>query len=670
MSRPIHTFSERLEQVVRLAPGLRVVALGDVLMGCSPQESLEAAPALLELAAETVFDDQSRAVRIFRATRLIPWLEARFRRRSLAAVAQLARVYCRLCDEHRRLARTLGAGSWKVVVGPLATDPAPDARRSLALLAEESGDPDLFQILPPLIVDRRAEVAAQAERALVRLAVSCSGLADEPESDVSGGADALRLALAQALATFPEHRRRGALVGVLALSRGPMIFREDAGSGAERLASVLASLDPGIASALKTVLNVTKLPLAGRRAMEWLRYPGYRSACERRLGAQGTPIEKALVFDAAHLLVHPRRRERWARVAGGDSRDRGVWPSAGAMSRWPEGSRWGVSFALANHPNPVPPEIAAGIITDRSPRVRLTATHCGDVTLQSELGLDGDPRVAHAACVQSLTRRDAGVAPPSPRLTCLLARSPHEAVRASARALAQGPGLKSLAGAANDPVAFAAAMREELKGDATRQLAALSLVRKLGLARGLMPEIAALCAGGPGGDSRVRATAASALCEGDPQHELAPMLLSSDDARVRANAVDALGHRGRGPAPTGLRDRILELKADPHHRVRASVLRLVVSGAASGTSAGSVDDDIARMLTSPESLCRLAGVWLLSRVLPLRGGWERWGPSIVELAAKDRDLRVRGRAERIRTRTELQVRSSWGSGRTARRGDA
>lgn len=667
MSRPIHTFSERLEQVVRLAPGFRVVALGDVLMGCSPQESLEAAPALLELAAETVFDDKSRAVRFFRATRVIPWLEARFRRRSLAAVAQLARAYCRLCEEHRTLARTLGAGSWKVVAGPLATDPAPDARRSLALLAEESGDQSLFQILPALILDRRAEVAAQAERALVRLAVSCSGVS---ESNPSGGADTLRLALAQALATFPEHRRRGALVAVLALTRGPMIFREDAGSGAERLASVLASLDPGIASALKTVLNVTKLPLAGRRAMEWLRHPGYRSACERRLGAQGTPLEKALVFDAAHLLAHPRRRERWARVVGGDSRGRGVWPSAGVMARWPDCSRWGVSFALADHPSPVPQEIAASIITDRSPRVRLAATRCGDVTLQSELALDADPRVAHAACVQLLTRRDLRLAPARPRLTGLLARSRNDAVRASVLALARGFGLKSLAGAAKDPAAFAAAMREELRGDAPRQLAALSLVRKLGLVRGLIPEIAALCAGGPGGDPRVRATAASALCEGDPQHELAPVLLRSDDARVRANAVDALGHRGRGPAPAALRDRILELKADPHHRVRASVLRLVVSGAASGAVNAPVDDDIARMLASPESLCRLAGVWLLSRVLPLRGGWERWGPTIVQLAEKDRDNRVRGRAERVRARTEAQVRSSWNSGRSAGGGDA
>lgn len=670
MSRPIHTFSERLEQVVRLTPGLRVVALGDVLMGCSPQESLEAAPALLELAAETVFDDRSRAVRFFRATRVIPWLEARYRRRSLAAVAQLARVYCRLCDEHRTLARTLGAGSRKLVVGPLATDPAPDTRRSLALLAEESGDPDLFQILPALIVDRRPEVAAAAERALVRLAVSCSGLADKPEGSASGDVDALRLALAQALATFPEHRRRGALVGVLALNRGPMIFREDAASGVERLASVLASLDPAIASALKTVLNVTRLPLAGRRAMEWLRHPGYRSACERRLGAQGTPLEKALVFDAAHLLAHPRRRERWARVAGGDSLGRGPWPSAGVMSRWPESSRWGVSFALAGHPSPVPQELAASIITDRSPRVRLAATRCGDGTLKSELALDADPRVAHAASVQLLTRRDFGAASARPRLAGLLARSPHEAVRASALALAQGPGLKSLTGAAKDPVAFAAAMRAELRGDAARQLAALSLVRKLGLAGGLMSEIAALCAGGPGGDSRVRATAASALCEGDPQHELAPVLLRSDDARVRANAVDALGHRGRGPAPAALSDRILELKADPHHRVRASVLRLVVSGAASCASAGPVDDDIARMLASPESLCRLAGVWLLSRVLPLRGGWERWGPSVVQLAEKDRDNRVRGRAERVRTRAEVQVRSSWSSGHTADGGGA
>lgn len=661
MSRPNHTFSERLAQVVRLAPGLRIAALGDVLLGCAPEESAEAAPALLELAAETVFEGRSPAVRFFRATGVIPWIEARYRRQSHAAITQLARVYSRLSEDHRALARTLGAGTWNAVVGPLATDPVPAARRSLALLAEESGDPGLFEALPALLVDRRSEVAAQAERAIVRLSVSLSGLAGPPSDDAPRAENALRLALAQALATFPEHRRRGVLVGVIALAQGQMRFREDAVSGAHRLASVLASLDPGIAAALKTVLNVTKLPLAGRRAMDWLRYPGYRSASERRLRARGTPLEKSLVFDAAHLLVHPHRRDRWAKVTAGAPAGTDLWPAPSVVARWPEGPRWGLAFALAQGPGPIPGELGASIITDPAPRVRLAATRSGDASLRAELSLDPDARVAHAATLQLLAGPGAGAG--ALRLAGLLTRSPCAGVRATAHALAPRPAVASIAGAAADPVAFDAALRGELRASAARQLAALSLVRKLGLARGLTSELAPLCRGGAGADARVRATAASALCEGDPGHELAPTLLASDDPRVRANAVDALGHRGRGPAPAALRDRILELKADPHHRVRASVLRLIVSGAMAGATAPPVDEDIVGLLASPESLTRLAGVWLLSRVLPLRGGWERWGPKLVQLAEQDRDARVRGRAERVRTRAEVQARSSWTSGR-------
>lgn len=670
MSRPHHTFSERLAQVEHLAPGLRIAALGDVLLGCSPEESAEAAPALLELAAETVFDGRSLAVRFFRATQVIPRLEVRCRHRSHAAIAQLARVYSRLCTEHRMVARTLGAASWSAVVGPIATDPVPAARRSLALLAEESGDPRLFEVLSPLLLDRRSEVAAQAERAFVRLALSLAGLVPGSGEDAPPGADALRLALAQALATFPEHRRRGVLVGVLALARGPMLFREDAVTGAHRLASVLASLDPGIAAALKTVLNVTRLPLAGRRALEWLRYPAYRSACERRLRSRGTPLEKMHLFDAAHLLVHPVRRDWWARVTSDASRGADAWPTPGVTARWPQGPRWGLAFALAQNPSPIPGELGACIITDRDPRVRLAAARSRDATLRYELSLDADARVAHAAALRLLTAPAVAEDAASGRRAALLARSPHEAVRATAHALMPRPQVASVAGAASDPVAFAAALRAELRGDAARQLAALSLVRKLGLARSLTPEIAPLCAGGTGGDARVRATAASALCEGDPSSELAPTLLGSDDPRVRANAVDALGQRGRGPVPAALRDCILELKADPHHRVRASVLRLIVSGAPSGDTTPPVDDDISGLLASPESLSRLAGVWLLSRLLPVRGGWERWGPKIVQLAEHDRDARVRGRAERVRARAEVQVRSSWASGRGSRGGAA
>ncbi|MCE7974850.1 MAG: hypothetical protein DYG92_11105 [Leptolyngbya sp. PLA1] len=626
---------------------------------------MEAAPALLELAAETVFDDRSRAVRLFRATHVIPWLEARYRRQALAAIAQLVRVYSRLSDDHRRLARTLGAGSWRAVLGPVATDPAPEARRSVALLAEESGDPELFEVLPALLVDRRADVATQAERALVKLAVSLAGLSDTPFDHAPEAADIMRGVLAQALATFPEHRRRGVLVAVLALAHGPMRFREDAATGSQRLASVLASLDPGIASALKTVLNVTRLPLAGRRAMEWMRYPGYRSASERRLRSHGTALEKSLLFGAAHLLVHPHRRDRWRSVAGGAGRGADLWPSPGAMARWPEGPRWGLAFALAGTPSQVPAELGAWLITDRSVRVRMAATRSRDVALQSDLSLDPDARVAHAAAVQLMARRGAGADAEVSRHAGLLARSPHAAVRATVQALAGRRGVVSFAGAASDPTAFAAALRTELRGSASRQLAALSLVRKLGLAGSLTPEIAELCGVDGGGDARVRATAASALCEGDPGHELAPRLLASSDPRVRANVVDALGHRGRGPAPAALRDRIMELKADPHHRVRASVLRLIVAGATTGADTSPVDDDIATLLSSPESMNRLAGVWLLSRVLPVRGGWERWGPKIVQLAEQDRDARVRGRAERVRTRAEVQVRSLWTSSRSS-----
>ena len=104
------------------------------------------------------------------------------------------------------------------------------------------------------------------------------------------------------------------------------------------------------------------------------------------------------------------------------------------------------------------------------------------------------------------------------------------------------------------------------------------------------------------GNARVRSKVAYLLTGVDPDGPWLDRALRDDDARTRANAIEALGMSGRGDALA-----LLEAAAqDPHHRVRGNaLLGLYRRGQVSCLG------PTAELLRSEDPVARRAGLWLV-----------------------------------------------------------
>jgi HEAT repeat protein len=192
------------------------------------------------------------------------------------------------------------------------------------------------------------------------------------------------------------------------------------------------------------------------------------------------------------------------------------------------------------------------------------------------------------------------------------------------------------------------------------------LARRLDLHREV--ELELLAAASCDGDEQIVATAAAALGETatDSGRAAARALLAHAVPRVRANALDALLRAGRNnpaPDPPAL-TLAIELKDDPHHRVRAGALRgLLISETADQVSAAA---NIASMLADDRPLHRLAALWAVERALvgPIgsRVGALRWNElavRVADAAGGDAEPPIRARAHRCARRMLARLRSGW-----------
>jgi HEAT repeat protein len=260
------------------------------------------------------------------------------------------------------------------------------------------------------------------------------------------------------------------------------------------------------------------------------------------------------------------------------------------------------------------------------------------------------------------------------RTLSLLARSPHETVRAWAAQdldLAPDPAATTIAGRlaarrllAQDRRAFLETLRAALTNE-DQAPQALAQVRALGLAAELEPELLDLAR--PGRSPRLLATAIAALGEARRESAVAaaaPLLEHGND-RVRANAVETIGHAG----PAANLHAIIELKADPHHRVRANATRAeFLAAIAARSPEPDLHQELTRMLTDTRAMHRLAGLWLAGRTLPLKLRAGEVKPElaarIAEAARVDDDPRVRVRAAACSQRLGAELRLIWRNSRS------
>lgn len=498
---------------------------------------------------------------------------------------------------------------------------------------------------------------------------------------------------------FDRHRRRGVLVcAMLLLDRARLASLSprraaitDVRPSPDRLALWFSRPVTDAHSVLRTVLRASVLPVAGLRAMEWVGVEPWTRACSERLSRGGTVLEHELVLASAHLALRPRRAAALARIGiksrpgarsplhareeprntGARELELGILPDVAIVNSLSTDAGRGAARMVGVVSAAAPDrELAArSFLAHADPVARHSVMRAMPGSGLSDWVFDGNEQISAGAALRMSRADDPRAAEadegglawwrqlarvPQPR-TRFLAEE-ELAQRADAISGTLRGRLWASRHMAKEPERFVAAIGESL-GDAERQPGAIMLLRRLGLAPTFQQQLVDLALQAP--DARVAATAVAALADlsGARAMDAAVASLGHADARVRANAVEAIGRRVR--AGEALPMQVMELKHDGNHRVRANAVRLEMGSAA-------VAGELAAMLRDERPEHRLAGAWLTSRALGGGGLKPRLGADadqlalrLVELASGDPDDRVRRRAAIGASRVMGELRASW-----------
>ncbi|MEX0875987.1 MAG: hypothetical protein WD114_00885, partial [Phycisphaerales bacterium] len=488
-------------------------------------------------------------------------------------------------------------------------------------------------------------------------------------------------AVADAAWSFSVHRCRSPLISALLLVdravATPMERRI-----VQRIKRLLSERSHPSHAPLRTVLKRTPCPILRERALRWLAIEPISGAALERLAEADSLLEHELVLTRAHLAMRPAR----AAALGSFKQARGALGTrrAGAGGMLPGRDRWDelsedARIGLLSYTALVPGEETARralqepALADGSARVRLTASElCSPLDLSDYL-YDAQPSVArHAALRWSSLGHEA----PRPgsaawthrtRIAALCDRSPHAWVRRvageeAARISMFRPGspasrVQARRMLASDPAGFVRLVRDRLGGEDTR-LGAIMLIRMLGLESRFELDLISL-AQNEQLDARDRATAVVALGRVDTPaaKRILREAMGDGDTRIRANAVEWIDETP---------GKILELKRDEHHRVRASAIRRVIRDpgfdrSATGKGAG---EALLEMLCDERQAHRLAAAWAAQRAVTgsnrelLGNVFKPLIGRIEVLAANDGDTRVRERASRCIHRVGEDLRNA------------
>lgn len=534
--------------------------------------------------------------------------------------------------------------------------------------------------------------------------------------DRARAARALAGALLGALEQYPRHRRRGAALAATLLLDGSVARNSqrsaaiapadpppDAPADAPPLASLVAALldprDPR-GQAMLGALRTSRVALTRARALEWAQWgasrPRLLHALRARLSLAHDAEDHAAVLARAHLCLHPARSVvlagvivRGARRATRQVGTVATEPPAlrptrgGALPRpdqlaqlSPAQRRELPRFARAIRVEaPVRLGAIEPLLSDADPLCRMALVRHAGHALLPDLLVDAHPAVAGAAMASwsadHQVRTQGGQSGAAVRaaidVLAKLRRTPHGVVRALASiehagllaALSPTPAGRAVAWQwlATDRAGLLAFLREAAAQSAQHAMEVMRVAQRLRLCDDLESMLVAMASQKPGDDAarRVVATAASALgrARGTSGQRTLERLLESDDPRVRANSVEALGRRLRSAGPAGwpahTAARLAACEAPPqHHRVRANALREAWH---LGPAARRAGVGLLAMLHDQRDMHRLAGAWLAGRVRasapvrdPLRGEWPAIVARVQDLSHDDPQPTIRRRA--------------------------
>lgn len=640
-----------------------------------------------------------------------------------AALYQIAHAWGTWSREVRVAALAIGRGRWGKFGEVLAREGSATVRSGLALLVVDSMDGSLARAMNVLLADRDRGVAQAAERAWIEIATRMSGLPDArlvgvprvndavawTDAGVIEDARAMRAALGGALRAFPEHRGRGVLLAATLLL-DPRTLDHAAGEAPrDPLAAIALSREESASGSVRGFLRTSTLAIVAERALEWLAFAPLARSASERIEKVSTPAEVASLARRWSLSMRPCRKALLGEISAAGLLKPGAFDAGEARAEaLPEQVRARVPSVLATlrfGPSERTRSLEA-MLLDASPLVRHALARHGTPRDVVDLAFDADGRVACSGAIRASlvgagrTTESKEEETQRGHVWRSMARSPVAVVRAIARGeIARLPCWETgLLGArselrrslVSDREGTIRALNDRLRAAGSDELASLlSIVRIVGLStelEGVLLELANRSAVDSPGRSRALANLVMTLgdAHGTASLDVLQNFKAHADARVRANAVQALGRRARLDAWNARRllASMIELKGDPQHRVRANALKSILDGAASGGTPGlgatafdklgtsaapEAIESLVSMLTDSRPAHRLAGVWLASRTLDQHGAGELASrtPEITarvqELARFDADAMVRHRAAATAERVARETRLVWKS---------
>jgi len=652
----------KAERVAALAAGLRVA-------GASERETL--AQSLIATAAEAGEDDAS-----------------------LQALHAVLCAWPTLSADARVSALRLGVGPWSRLANALVrgeTEPLDPA--SVAQFLDDAPWPQFSGCAVWLLEHGEAGETRNAEHALLAMAsffapsdISRSLLLPPPE-----GADAKRDGLqgielpqmgyrdgedfasdlADAAWAYGAHGRSGPILAALSLLDG-RLENDQLGGGVDRLRRLLDAASHPASSAALRCLRRSNAPGLRARAWAWVGLDAVARSAIDRVAQAKSEEDHAGVLRAAHLALRPRRADA-ARVvevhadrAGENGpvrlRAGGPLPPPEVAAKLGTDARRGLERLVGSFRTP--PAAARVIrepwLADADGLVRLAGARAARGADLHDYLFDPAEPVARSAML-AWSRADhierqrwpLGAADHQrERLADLLMRSPHAAVRGLARDErrmmspwnAGAPASRLLARRfrERDPAGFRREALARLEsGDAHTVMSTLGTIVALGAVQAFSEQVRALARLTPAaieGGERVAATAARMLDRLRPDESRPAIVgaLSHGDPRVRANAVEAAaGAWGREAGEAVL----VEMKSDPHHRVRGNALRAMLDGGGSGERLyqPAAIEQLMSMLDAEQPLEQAAALWSVERVLS-RDARSRLGPRWADLAERTATL--------------------------------
>ncbi len=705
-----------LHLLTKLPLRQRIAALGEAILVVPVSERDEVALKLIELAGfhanlshtrggrevhggDGVRTDLQRHEHESAASpiELLARLPQRWQRRHAnEAMLALARAWEVLSVPMRELGAGLGRHRWLVTAEGLAHDADPRARLAALSIAHDTADPGFAKIAGLLLSDEHQSVRKAADRAMMRLTMvmlehlpahllgeDLARVAATPRVMLPVDPAVLELerctllgAIADAAWSFASHRCRSPLLAALLVMDRAVATPLEREICA-RMRRLLSERNHPSHSPMRTVLRRTPCPILRERALRWLTIGPISAAAIDRLSIAESLDEHEIVLGKSHLAIRPKRAARLTSLRHATHQlngrvelvDQGPLPRRESYARLGEEARLGLvrmasQIMIDDQPkrNLLEPTLA-----DPSVRVRLSACAMSPLIDLPDFMYDVEPVVARTG---ALIWSSTGQRPPRPsspawkhraQVARINARSPHAWVRRVAgeesdRLAVVAPASPASRAQARqmyktDPSGFVRLLRDHL-ADSDSRCDALMLIRILGIGHRFELDLIAIVQNEQQ-DPRARATAVMALGEvktNSANYILSEALGDRDD-RIRSNAVESI---------SGSVDQLFELKADHHHRVRASAIRRVLreSDPAQPSRSHDAGHALLEMLHDDRPMHRLAGTWVAQRTLT---GASRevmgsvWKPLVNEielLASGPGSLSAAAEPDQIRSRAQ------------------